>query len=85
MCALAAFDEAFHCLEVAVSVQVVWFQVAGLRPLIPAVDCDELVLLRMPVQVIFCHMERLFEEFRGVFLADVAYEFSESWIVVPSN
>ena len=65
--------------------EVVWFEITGLRPFVPTVEGDERLLLRMGDDVVFRHAEGLFEFLWRVVAAYVFTETLETRVVVPSD
>ena len=78
-------EDAFDGFQIAVAMEVVWFEITGLRPFVPTVEGDERLLLRMGDDVVFRHAEGLFEFLWRVVAAYVFTETLETRVVVPSD
>ena len=65
--------------------EIVGFEITGLRPFVPTVERDKRLLLRMGDDEILRHAEGFFKFLRRVVAADVFTEAFETRVVVPSN
>lgn len=77
-------EDSFYRLEIAVAVEVIRLEIAGLGPLVPAVYSHKLMLLGVTVEVILCEAETLFEVFGGIVFGNAAAEAFEAGVIVPT-